>query len=101
MIGAEMIAGIPYIITRGSAALHLVAGDRIEVCVGTGSLIDQRGVRRREWRGYQLNVEMDPAGCLEQARCCGSGRTCWSGLRLVMPNPAWSPARQVQVDRAC
>ena len=63
MNAAEMIAGIPYIVTRGSAALHLVAGDR----VGTGSLIDQRGVRRREWRGYQLNVEMDPAGCLEQA----------------------------------
>lgn len=67
MNAAEMIAGIPYIVTRGSAALHLVAGDRVEVCIGTGSLVDQRGVRRREWRGYQLNVEMDPAGCLEQA----------------------------------
>jgi hypothetical protein len=67
MNACEMIPGVPYVVTRGSAALHLVAGDRVEVCVGTGALIDHKGIRRREWRGYQLNVERDRAGCMEQA----------------------------------
>ena len=62
-----MTPGIPYLVTRGSAALRLVAGHRVEVCQLTGALLMAGGLRCSDWRGYSFSVDLDRAGCLERA----------------------------------
>jgi len=61
---AEMLIDTPYLVTHGSRALHLARGDRVRVdCLGV--LEDSHGIRRPDWRGYLLTVELDRAGLLE------------------------------------
>lgn len=67
MNAAEMEPGIPYIVTRGSGALRLIAGHRVEVCRLTGALLSAGGLRCNDWRGYSFSVEEDRAGMLEKA----------------------------------
>ena len=67
MNSVTMEPGIPYLVTRGSAALRLVAGHRVEVCRLTGALLMAGGLRCNDWRGYSFSVEEDRAGCLEKA----------------------------------
>ena len=67
MNSISMTPGIPYIVTRGSAALRLVAGHRVEVCRLTGALLMAGGLRCNDWRGYSFSVEEDDAGILEKA----------------------------------
>ena len=67
MNSAGMHANTPYIVTRGSAALRLVRGDRVQVCRDTDALTSARGGRWLVWRGYAFSVELDRAGLLERA----------------------------------
>ena len=67
MNAAEMEPGIPYIVTRGSAALNLIAGHRVDVCPSTGALLMAGGLRCNDWRCYSFSVEEDPGGILEKA----------------------------------
>ena len=67
MNSISMTPGIPYLVTRGSAALRLVAGHRVEVCRLTGALLMAGGLRCNDWRCYSFSVELDRAGCLEKA----------------------------------
>jgi hypothetical protein len=60
-----MLVDTPYLVTRGSAALCLVRGDRVRVD-SIGVLVQSTGVRRNDWRGYLLMVELDRGGCLEE-----------------------------------
>ena len=66
MTSAEMQAGIPYIVTRGSAALGLVRGDRVERRSDGALLTGRGGFYRDGWAEYQLSVEIDRAGIMER-----------------------------------
>jgi len=67
MTPSEMLPGIPYIVTRGSGALGLHRGDRIEVRED-GALCRPGGVCWiGGWSGYSFSVEKDRAGILERA----------------------------------
>lgn len=66
MTPAEMQPDIPYIVTRGSAALGLVRGDRVE-CRTDGALLNGKGGFYRDgWRQYQLSVDVDRGGIMER-----------------------------------
>lgn len=66
MTPAQMLPGIPYIVTRGSGALGLHRGDRIEVRED-GALCRPGGVCWiGGWAGYSFGVELDRGGLLER-----------------------------------
>jgi hypothetical protein len=66
MTPAAMTPGIPYLVTRGSAALGLHRGDRIEVRED-GALCRPGGLCWvAGWSGYSFTVEEDRAGIMER-----------------------------------
>lgn len=65
MTPAEMQVGIPYVVTRGSAALGLVRGDRVEM-TSRGELVAGWKFFRYGWKGYLFAIEPDRAGILER-----------------------------------
>lgn len=67
MTPAEMQPGVPYLVTRGSGALGLRRGDRIEVREDD-ALCRPGGVCWiGGWSGYSFAVERDRAGIMERA----------------------------------
>ncbi len=66
MTPSSMLHGIPYVVTRGSGALGLHRGDRIETRED-GALCRPGGVCWiGGWAGYSFQVEIDRAGLLER-----------------------------------
>jgi hypothetical protein len=66
MSPADMVPGVPYIVTRGSGALGLHKGERLEVRED-GALSRPGGVCwLGGWRGYSFAVEIDRAGIMER-----------------------------------
>lgn len=61
----SMVPGWPYVVARGSAALHLRNGDHVQISE-SGEMIGPHGVSYGAmWRVYQLSVDLDVGGLLE------------------------------------
>ena len=61
----KMVPGWPYVVARGSAALHLRHGDHVQVSE-SGEMIGQHGASYGGlWRVYQLSVDLDVGGLME------------------------------------
>ena len=65
MTPAEMQPATPYIVTRGSAALGLVRGDRVEVTT-RGELVAGWKFFRTGWNAYLFSIEPDRGGIMER-----------------------------------
>lgn len=62
---SQMIPEMPYVVARGSAALHLRHGDHVRV-TADGVMIGPDGANYGDrWRVYQLSVDLDAGGLLE------------------------------------
>ena len=62
---SQMIPELPYVVARGSAALHLRHGDHVQV-TAEGVMVGPDGANYGDrWRVYQLSVDMDAGGLLE------------------------------------
>ena len=62
---SQMIPELPYVVARGSAALHLRRGDHVQV-TAEGVMVGPDGANYGDrWRVYQLSVDMDAGGLLE------------------------------------
>ena len=66
MTPSAMTPGIPYLVTRGSAALGLHRGDRIEVREDGALFTSKGGFYISGWSGYTFTVEEDRAGIMER-----------------------------------
>lgn len=66
MTTAEMLPGVPYLVTRGSGALGLHKGHSVTV-QADGALTRSDGATwRTGWQGYSFAVEPDRAGIMER-----------------------------------
>ena len=61
----SMVPGWPYVVARGSAALHLRRGDHVQI-TASGEMIGPHGASYGAmWRVYQLSVDLDVGGLME------------------------------------
>lgn len=62
---SQMVPDLPYVVARGSAALHLRHGDHVRV-MADGVMVGPGGANYGDrWQVYQLSVDLDAGGLLE------------------------------------